>query len=343
MGGIIAKQGTTVDLGCVWFNDAGGAATRANPPAPKIIIVDNVGIVVGGFGPAGIAMVPGNVPVGGVIVGLWLHTWAIPGGQAVGHYRVYYFDSTDPINNFWANPASEELWIVAKDFDDLYTELRKIEDNAGAFGTVWNPATHNLVATYLAATAGAADALASKTAAQLARDRLGADADANPVGGQTKYLAAVSLGAPVAGSIGALVQNLSGVTLASIADAVWDEVITGHAVAGSFGKNLPFFLGVGAGNIFVDHNYGGADNLQFRNSATLAGVQDGTVRIFLKSDWDANLRSVSFMKAWWSTDSNGRALGGCFLAAAIYTAVAYRTRAGGLVGIKLKTKDFTVV
>lgn len=345
----IAKKGDKVAFGCV-FRDAGAAGgdVRGNPTQPTCTIVNENNVLV-----ITAAMV--NVPVPGVIAGLWQYVWNTV-GIAAGSYTAYMYDAVDPITHWIASPGAMEVRLEDHaDLDDVFDELREIEDNKGTYGTAWNPALHNLVATNVAAVnadanaaLAAADANAAKIAAVSAKDRLGADADTYPVGAQTKYLAGVATpGSPVAGTVAAeLDAILAGIAAlpssGTIADAVWDELVAGHAIAGSYGKTLPTFLGVGLGAVFVNHDTGGVDNLKMRDAATLASIQEGVVRIFLKADWDAGNRSTGFVKAWWSTDVNGRAVNGCFLSAATYTAVAYRTRAGSQVGYKVKTKEFTV-
>ena len=72
------------------------------------------------------------------------------------------------------------------------------------------------------------------------------------------------------------------------ADRVWDEPLAGHATAGTAGAVLAG-ASVGGGDTPVDHNTGGADNLRYVAGSPPAGVDDATVRAYLKSDYDAGV------------------------------------------------------
>ena len=47
--------------------------------------------------------------------------------------------------------------------------------------------------------------------------------------------------------------------------------------------------GYGDGDTAVDHNTGGADNLRYVAGSPAVGVDDATVRAYLKSDYDAGV------------------------------------------------------
>lgn len=340
MAGGQVRAGDLVVLGTTFYEGvANGARKRKAAGTPMVqVIGPGVNAVLAPFPVALVAAAGG-------VVGQYVYVWTVPAGA--GDYEVFYYDAAgDPaIPDIWCEPSSENYSVEANaDPDALLDRMKKQEDNNA--GT-WNSATQNFKEIAEDAEAARSSAVLAAADALTAKNRLGADADANPVGAQTKLLSAVALGAPVAGSIGKLVQDINAAVAAlpaasAIADAVLDEVLSGHLTLGTVGWALATYVGRGAGNKLVDHNTGGADNLQFRNAATLAGVQDGVVRVFLKADWDGNLRSIDYQKAWWDTDSNGRAINPVQLSAGSYTAVAYRARAGAAGGIKLKTKDFTV-
>jgi len=61
----------------------------------------------------------------------------------------------------------------------------------------------------------------------------------------------------------------------------------------------------GAGSVLVDHDYGGTDNLTYE-TATGSGIDNATIHAFLKSDWDAGRRSVSYKKGATTTNARGR-------------------------------------
>lgn len=78
--------------------------------------------------------------------------------------------------------------------------------------------------------------------------------------------------------------------------------------------NLPT---AGAGGILVDHNTGGADNLAYQDGGV--GIDNATVKAFLKADWDAGNRTSDYVKGQTTTDVNGRWEEPMQLDAATYT------------------------
>ena len=133
-------------------------------------------------------------------------------------------------------------------------------------------------------------------------------------------------------------------TAAQAADAVWDEVLSGHLTPGTTGAALSvatvggsatvgsptqsaiatkvwdrlrslhtasgsFGKGVGqivgAGDVPVDHNFGSTDALRIVDSGG-SGVADAEIRAFLKSDWDSGNRNATKIKGLTSTKDDGR-------------------------------------
>ena len=77
---------------------------------------------------------------------------------------------------------------------------------------------------------------------------------------------------------------------------------------------------VGDGAIQVNHDTGGADNLAYKTAAG-AGIDNATVRAFLKSDYDAGNRSAAYVKGLTETTVDGEWLRDMWLDAATYTFV----------------------
>ena len=73
------------------------------------------------------------------------------------------------------------------------------------------------------------------------------------------------------------------------ADQVWNEPLASHAVAGTAGATLSASAGSdgGDGDTPVDHNAGGPDNLRYVSGG--AGIDDATVRAYLKAEFDAGV------------------------------------------------------
>lgn len=61
---------------------------------------------------------------------------------------------------------------------------------------------------------------------------------------------------------------------------------------------------IGLGQVSVDHNYGGTDALQITDG--VAGIPNVQIAAYLKTNWDAGLRDVSYVLGSTSTDINGR-------------------------------------
>lgn len=66
--------------------------------------------------------------------------------------------------------------------------------------------------------------------------------------------------------------------------------------------NLPT---AGDGSVLVDHDTGGADNLTYLTGGG-AGIDNATVKAFLKADWDAGNRTSAYVKGVATTDTNGQ-------------------------------------
>lgn len=93
--------------------------------------------------------------------------------------------------------------------------------------------------------------------------------------------------------------------------------IAGKAIIDQFViESTPVYAG--SGSVSVDHNYGGTDDLRFVTSGGL-GVDGAIIRAYLKTDWDADLRSDTYIKGRAETDVNGRWLAPMYLDPASYT------------------------
>ena len=91
----------------------------------------------------------------------------------------------------------------------------------------------------------------------------------------------------------------------AIADAVWDETLADHQLSGSTGAALSNAAQTGTGNILVDHDFGGVDNLRVIDT-TGAPVDEALIQAFLKVDFDAGSKGVSFVRGQTQTGSDGR-------------------------------------
>lgn len=103
------------------------------------------------------------------------------------------------------------------------------------------------------------------------------------------------------------------------ADKVWDELLAGHAAAGSAGAALAA-ASFGGGNTAVDHNTGGTDNLRYVAGSPPAGVADATIRAYLKSEYDAGTYVERGRAA---TKSDGRWARPMYLTAGLTYAVTF--------------------
>jgi hypothetical protein len=80
----------------------------------------------------------------------------------------------------------------------------------------------------------------------------------------------------------------------------------------------------GAGDVPVDHNYGGANALAYRTSAG-RGVDGATILVYTRSDYDAGNRSADKVVARGQTTTDGKWAGPLMLNAGSYTLVFYKT------------------
>jgi hypothetical protein len=78
-----------------------------------------------------------------------------------------------------------------------------------------------------------------------------------------------------------------------------------------------------SGNILVDHNYGGTDNLTAQTAAG-AGIDEVLIQAFLSSDYATGNRSAAFVRGSTRTDVNGRWLTPFALDAETYTLVYFK-------------------
>lgn len=96
-------------------------------------------------------------------------------------------------------------------------------------------------------------------------------------------------------------------------------------------------LPTGEGSIRVDHDYGGADNLQICDEDTLAPVDNAFVYIYRTVDFQANRTDKSiYLQAWTITNQNGRWITPAYLDPDEYTILVIKSRA------KPKTRNITV-
>lgn len=93
---------------------------------------------------------------------------------------------------------------------------------------------------------------------------------------------------------------------------------------------------LGSGAVLVNHNYGGPDNLRYV-APNGAGVEDGTIQVYLKEDYDAGLRGRGYILAETSTGPDGRWVRDLALDPGTYTLVFFKQ------GVYAPTtKDITV-
>lgn len=85
---------------------------------------------------------------------------------------------------------------------------------------------------------------------------------------------------------------------------------------------------MGTGVVFVDHDYGGIDNLAYK-TAGLIGIDNADITVYLKSDYDAGNRDSEYVKGRTFTDVNGRWLRAIMLDPETYTAIYYKQGAYG--------------
>ena len=81
--------------------------------------------------------------------------------------------------------------------------------------------------------------------------------------------------------------------------------------------------GTGSGAVTVNHDYGGTDALRYVKPNGM-GIDDATIQAFLKTDFDANNRSLAYIVAETATDVYGRWSRDMKLDPAVYTLVCYK-------------------
>jgi len=79
----------------------------------------------------------------------------------------------------------------------------------------------------------------------------------------------------------------------------------------------------GTGEISVDHDYGGTDVLAYKTAGGV-GIDNATIKAYLKTDYDAGNVSAEYVKAISTTDVNGRWDNAMLLDAATYTLYYYK-------------------
>lgn len=129
-----------------------------------------------------------------------------------------------------------------------------------------------------------------------------------------------------AGSTGAALNAAqAGSSPSAIADAVLDELLVGHAIAGSLGAAITSILNAtasifGDGSISVGTNYGSTNALKYQTSGG-AGVDNAVIRAYLKSDYDAGNTGEAFVQGRTMTKVGGVFIAPLMLDAAVYTLV----------------------
>lgn len=80
----------------------------------------------------------------------------------------------------------------------------------------------------------------------------------------------------------------------------------------------------GSGEVEVNHNYGGADNLRYVVEEDGAGIGDAVVRAYLSDDYSAGNRTTDYLRAEVRTASDGRWQQTMMLDPNDYTLVFYK-------------------
>lgn len=80
---------------------------------------------------------------------------------------------------------------------------------------------------------------------------------------------------------------------------------------------------LGAGEIMVDHNYGGADALTYKTPGNV-GIDNAFIRIYLTTDYDIGHTTSAYIVATTHTDVNGRWTHPVMLDPEAYTLVYYK-------------------
>ncbi len=84
----------------------------------------------------------------------------------------------------------------------------------------------------------------------------------------------------------------------------------------------------GTGEVEVDHDYGGTDNLAYKTSSDV-GISGAVIRIFLTSDYDAGNRTVDYLIALANTTTGGRWVRSVMLTPGDYSLIYYKQTAYG--------------
>lgn len=115
------------------------------------------------------------------------------------------------------------------------------------------------------------------------------------------------------------VTGLSGDTAVNVSAALHDNTpINADALDGI----------IGSGDIEVDHNYGGTDNLSYVTEQG-AGIGDAAVRAYLTADYNAGNRTTDYIRAEIRTSNDGRWQQSMMLDPAAYTLVYFKSGSFG--------------
>lgn len=90
----------------------------------------------------------------------------------------------------------------------------------------------------------------------------------------------------------------------------------------------------GSGSVTVDHDYGGTDNLAYKTSEGV-GIDNAEIFVYLKADYDANLRTPDKAKARTTTNVSGRWTRALLLDPAAYVLVYFKEGAYGPTALEL--------
>jgi hypothetical protein len=93
-----------------------------------------------------------------------------------------------------------------------------------------------------------------------------------------------------------------GISVQEVRDAMKLTPTAGAPAVGSIDKHLDDVGG--SGDTAVDENTGGADNLRYVYQSQ--GIDNATIKVYLKTDYDAGNRSDAYVKARSKTKTDGR-------------------------------------
>jgi hypothetical protein len=96
---------------------------------------------------------------------------------------------------------------------------------------------------------------------------------------------------------------VSGAVSSGDIDNIWNRLRGSNNASGSMGEAIN--IAYGSGDVPVNHNTGGSDNLTLQD-ASAAGIDEARIRIYLKGNYDSGLITVPYIKGQSITDANGQ-------------------------------------